>query len=34
MFNNIFLIALSQDVSKFAEKHQAGDKQKKRDWNC
>lgn len=29
MFNNIFLIAVSQDVSKFAEK-QAGDKQKKK----
>lgn len=29
MFNNIFLIAVSRDVSKFAEKHQAGDKQKK-----
>lgn len=34
MFNNIFLIAVSRDVSKFAEKHQAGDKHKKRDWNC
>lgn len=29
MFNNIFLIAVSRDVSKFAEKHQAGDKQKR-----
>lgn len=29
MFNNIFLIVVSRDVSKFAEKHQAGDKQKK-----
>lgn len=29
MFNNIFLIAVSQDVSKFAEKHQAGDEKKK-----
>lgn len=30
MFNNIFLIVVSQDVSKFAEKHQAGDEKKKK----
>lgn len=30
MFNNIFLIVVSRDVSKFAEKHQAGDEKKKK----